>query len=112
MFRHVKLVHRNAGSPFSLERERRTTDLVRPLQVPSLLLNDSGGCIIVTIALLENQEAGFQRRPETLVLYIYTHTDRVKRVGAEVLSTIVEFLCCVPIVRDEEFAPFSRRMTF
>jgi hypothetical protein len=32
----------------------------------------------------------------------------VKREGAEVLSTIVGFLCRVPSVRDEEFAPFSQ----
>jgi hypothetical protein len=38
--------------------------------------------------------------------------DRGKAVGAEVLSTIVGFLCRVPSVRNEEIALFSQRMTF
>src|SRR5215472_18708600 len=33
-------------------------------------------------------------------------------VGAEVLNTIVGFLCRVPSVRNEEIALFSQQMTF
>ena len=63
------------GRTSGLGRELRTTDLVRRLRVPSLLLNDSPGCTIVTIGPLENQDARYE--PHSHPIYI----GRVKAVG-------------------------------
>jgi hypothetical protein len=49
---------------------------------------------------------------EPPVLYISLYIWTGKAVGAEVLSTIVGFLCRVPSVRNEEIALFSQQMTF
>jgi len=87
---HQDRAHLGLGKGTPNNRSRATAS------GPILVTDDSAGCTIVTIAPLENQEAGFVLRPETLVL-IYIHTDRVKRVGAEVLSTIVGFRAAFPL---------------
>jgi hypothetical protein len=53
---------------------------------------------------------GIGRAASPLYIFIYIWTG--KAVGAEVLSTIVGFLCRVPSVRNEEIALFSQQMTF
>ena len=68
------------GRTWDLERERRTTDLVPRLRVPSSLLNYSAGCTIVTIELLENQEAAFERRLNS-ILYIYALWGGCRRIA-------------------------------
>ena len=70
--------------------------------VPVQPLDFAYGGILMTKRLASNLT------PDSSPLYTWTG----KAVGAEVLSTIVGFLCRVPSVRNEEIALFSQQMTF